>query len=176
MMGTLAGQPVGTAGAIGCLLQPIKGPVASSSEQRKNGWVWRRDPSRSLWTALGSLGTFTPEESSPAQIKAAPGIRLMEQTSLNQQTPSAGSSTSASASAVPSLYADPARAGFVGNIVACVGNYRVFRESGIRPSTDILNPIRHPELVSGSIYPFNSGRVARWTLEPKAGRAKTSSG
>ncbi|MEY3635125.1 MAG: hypothetical protein RLZZ61_1535, partial [Pseudomonadota bacterium] len=41
--------------------------------------------------------------------KAAPRIRLMEQTSLNQPTPSAGSSTSASASAVP-LFSMRARA------------------------------------------------------------------
>jgi len=58
-------------------------------------------PPRSSWTALGSLATFTPKESSPAKIKAAPSLRLMEQESLNQPTPSAGSSTSASASAVP---------------------------------------------------------------------------
>ena len=104
MMGTLAGELVGTAGAIGCLLQPLKGPVASSSEQRTSGWVWRRDPSRSSWTALGALGTFIPRKQ-PSQDKAAPRIRLMEQTSLNHPTPSAGSSTSASASAVPFFYA-----------------------------------------------------------------------
>ena len=99
---------------------------------------------------LGVFRNLHPQGSSPAKIKAAPGIRLMEQTSLNQRTPSAGSSTSASASAVPSLYADPARAEFVGNYVALVGNFGAgFGKAASTPLD------RHPELVSGSIVQHN---------------------
>jgi hypothetical protein len=82
MMGTLAGELGSTAGAIGCLLQLQKGPVASSSEQRKKGCMWR-ETAPSEMAALGFLGTFTLEESVTAKIKAARGISLMEQSSLN---------------------------------------------------------------------------------------------
>jgi hypothetical protein len=51
----------------------------------------------------------------------------MEQKSLNQPTPSAGSSTSASASAVPFFPHGKLRATFVGNNVARVGNHRCVR-------------------------------------------------
>ena len=71
MMGTLAGQPVGTVGAIGCVLQPEKGPVASSSEQRKHGWMWR-ETVLSLRTAFGGLRTLPPMDSMPAN-KGGPG-------------------------------------------------------------------------------------------------------
>jgi len=71
MMGTLAGQPVGTVGAIGCVLQPKKGPVASSSEQRKHGWMWR-ETVLSVRTAFGGLRTLPPMDSMPAS-KGGPG-------------------------------------------------------------------------------------------------------
>jgi hypothetical protein len=71
MTGTLAGKPVGTVGAIGCVLQPEKGPVASSSEQRKHGWMWR-ETVLSVRTAFGGLRTFPPMDSMPAS-KGGPG-------------------------------------------------------------------------------------------------------
>jgi len=71
MTGTLAGKPVGTVGAIGCVLQPEKGPVASSSEQRKHDWMWR-ETVLSLRTAFGGLRTFPPMDSMPAS-KGGPG-------------------------------------------------------------------------------------------------------
>ena len=71
MMGTLAGKPVGTVGAIGCVLQPEKGPVASSSEQRKHDWMWR-ETVLSVRTAFGGLRTFPPMDSMPAN-KGGPG-------------------------------------------------------------------------------------------------------
>ena len=142
-MGTLAGELGSTAGAIGCLLQPSKGPVASSSEQRKKGCMWRIFSAPSFSGGLGDFGNLHPQGSVTANIKAAPGTSLMEQASLNPQTPSAGSSTSASASAVPFSRDDDMRTVFVGNIVAHVGNLGV------------LPPFRHPELVC-ALHAFGS--------------------
>ena len=71
MTGTLAGKPVGTVGAIGCVLQPKKGPVALSSEQREHGWVWR-ETVLSVRTAFGGLRTLPPMDSMPAS-KGGPG-------------------------------------------------------------------------------------------------------
>ena len=71
MMGTLAGQPVGTVGAIGCVLQPEKGPVASSSEQRKHGWVWR-ETVLSVRTAFGGYEPY-PRWTACQPAKAARG-------------------------------------------------------------------------------------------------------
>jgi hypothetical protein len=48
------------------VLQPQKGPVASSSEQRKHSWV-RRETVLSVRTALGVLRTFAPKDSMPAR-------------------------------------------------------------------------------------------------------------
>gem|GEM_PF-4574481 len=63
----------------------------------------------------------------------------MEQTSLNPQTPSAGSSTSASASAVPLFLCVHTRADFVGNNVTRVGNY------GVSPIAPPLNHVQDDE-------------------------------
>jgi hypothetical protein len=90
MTGTLAGKPVGTVGAIGCLLQPKKGPVASSSEQRKHDWVWR-ETVLSVRIAFGGLRTLLPMDNMPASKGGPGGNSLMEQAGLNQPTPSAGS-------------------------------------------------------------------------------------
>ena len=80
-------------------------------------------PSRPFRAAPGPLGTFTPGENVTATPKAARGISLMEPSSLNPVTPSAGSSTSASASAVPLLRVAKPRPRFVGNNVARVGHF-----------------------------------------------------
>ena len=90
MMGTLAGQPVGTVGAIGCVLQPEKGPVASSSEQRKHGWMWR-ETVLSFVDSLWGFTNLTPDGQHASQQRRPGGNSLMEQAGLNQPTPSAGS-------------------------------------------------------------------------------------
>jgi len=66
----------------------------------------------------------------------------MEQTSLNQLTPSAGSSTSASASAVPLFLCVQARANFVGNYVTRVGNYGIAPNNVIPPHASPANARR----------------------------------
>ena len=90
MTGTLAEKSVGTVGAIGCVLQPEKGPVASSSEQREHGWMWR-ETVLSLRTAFWGLRTLPPDGQHASQQRRPGGNSLMEQAGLNQPTPSAGS-------------------------------------------------------------------------------------
>jgi hypothetical protein len=90
MMGTLAGKSVGTVGAIGCVLQPKKGPVASSSEQREHGWMWR-ETVLSFADSLWGFTNLTPDGQHASQQRRPGGNSLMEQAGLNQPTPSAGS-------------------------------------------------------------------------------------
>ena len=121
---------------------------------------------------MGFLGTFTPKESSPAKTKAAPGHRLMEQTSLNPPTPSAGSSTSASASAVPFSVRGEARVGFVGNKVVRVGIF--VSVWGVSSSLDTNGMAIWPvtlNLFQGLFFHSDSGRAARWTLNQVQGDA-----
>jgi len=124
-MGTLAPKCASTAGAIGCLLQPLKRACCIKlwTAHKRLGVAALSAPF--VMDGLGVFRNLHPQGSSPVKIKAAPGIRLMEQTSLNQQTPSAGSSTSASASAVPFSPCVQTRADFVGNIVTHIWNYAV---------------------------------------------------
>jgi hypothetical protein len=120
MMGTLAGKSVGTVGAIGCVLQPEKGPVASSSEQRKHGWMWR-ETVLSVRTAFGGLRTLPPMDSMQAS-KGGPGaIAWWNKRALINQHHQPEARTSASAPAVPLLHAAWPRSFSVGNNLADVG-------------------------------------------------------
>jgi hypothetical protein len=72
MMGTLAGKLGSTAGAIGCLLQLQKGPVASSSEQRKKGCMWRETAPFNM-NSLGVFGNLHPRGKRDSQDKGGSG-------------------------------------------------------------------------------------------------------
>ena len=127
-------------------------------------------PSRPFRAAPGPLGTFTPGENVTATPKAARGISLMEPSSLNPVTPSAGSSTSASASAVPLLQGAKPRPRFVGNYVARVGYFGwwIPKQVTTKPSPWSRRRAEH-NLFQDPFIQSGSGHAARWTLNQVQG-------
>jgi hypothetical protein len=123
--------------------------------------MWR-ETSPSFQGGPGPLGTFTPGENVTATPKAARGISLMEPSSLNPVTPSAGSSTSASASAVPFLRVVKLCALFVGNYVARVGHFGWWVRNYL-PNPVILNLIQNPSRSK------TRARKNKWTLKQVQG-------
>ena len=83
MVGMLAGQFAGTAGAIGCLLQPPKKGLLHQALNSAKVAAYGGKPTCPFRAVLGPLGTFTPGEHVTATPKAARGMSLMEPPSLN---------------------------------------------------------------------------------------------
>jgi len=109
-------NPSGTVGAKGCVASASKKGLLHQALISAHAIGCGGKPSCPYGTAFGNLGTFTPKDSMPVMIKAARGPSLMEQSSLNPPTPSAGSTHQRFRADRPYLLRKTSRPYSVGNL------------------------------------------------------------